>query len=192
MKRKLESGLGQGLLALALLALAAGCDRPFAPPENPRAPALAQPLPEKPAATYISYEEMMNLYEYLVNTSRQAQVGYAKISRQKKAGDQNWLVGWGEWKVFTGNNDRIIEVKRSLYDLPGSQGRPGNPVPCLHEALTQLDMLINYYGRNLGQDFPLGPDADVPFTTKLAQCKQLLDKYEPPEEFGGAPPPKIK
>jgi len=192
MKRRLCRCLCSWLAAWVMLALAAGCDHPFAPAEDPRSPVPAQPLPEKSAPNYLSHEEMMNVYDYLVATFHEARDHHAQISQQKKAGDQNWMAGWNQWQIFAENQGRIMEVKRGFYETARYQAAPGNPAPCLYNALVQLNSLINYYSRNLSQDFPLGPDADANFQADLAPCKQLLDNYEPSEEFSGTPPPKIK
>ena len=192
MKQRFSWRLGFWLGALATLAVVAGCDHPFTPPEDPRSPVPPQSLPEKPAPTYFSHEEMMNVYDYLSTTSREARDRHAQIRQQKQAGNSEWNINWSKWLTFSDNQSRIIDLKRDSYKTARYQAAPGSPALCLSEALVQLDSLINSYGRNLSQDFPLEPDTEANFQAKLAQCKQLLDNYEPPEEFSGTPPPKIK
>jgi len=190
--RKLNLHLRLWLSVLAAGALFVSCDKPFAPPENPASPVPAGPREEKATSTYLSHEEMMSIYNYVVQIYQAAQVQHAKIMEQKRAGGNSWLAGWAQWMRFTEDNGRIIAVKRSRYDLSRYQDQPKSPLPCLDQALLQLRTLLDLYGRNISQNLELDPTLDSTFRTQLDQCKQLLERWEPPEEFSGTPPPKIK
>lgn len=184
---------GAGLLAAMLLALAGGCDDPFATPEDPRSPVPARAL-DQPAqsASYVSQDDMLKLYEYMQAAFAEARERAEKVRKLKDAGDPAWNGGWFEWKVFLGQQEQLIAVRRELFNPAPYGSAPGHPLPCLGLALNYLSAVINAYGLNLGTDRPLDPRLISDFQAKSAECKVLLDQWEPAQEFSGTPPPEIK
>jgi hypothetical protein len=181
-----------GLFAAALLALVGGCDDPFTPPEDPRSPIPAQPLARPAEKAYVSQEEMLKLSNYLQATFAEAQARAEKVRKLKDAGDPAWNGGWFDWKAFSDRHDRLISVKRDLFNPAPYQEVPGHPLPCFDLALNYLNAVINAYGLNLGQDRPLDTQLISDFQAKVAQCQELLGQWEPAQEFSGTPPPEIK
>jgi len=181
------------LLVAGFAALAGGCDDPFSTPENPRSPIPAQPL-IKPAksASYVSQEDMLKLYEYIQATFAEARDRAEKVRKLKDAGDPAWNAGWFEWKAFSGQHDQLTAVRRELFNPAPYKSVPGHPLPCLSLDLNYLSAVINAYGLNLGVDRPLDTQLISDFQAKTAECKALLDQWEPAQEFSGTPPPEIK